>query len=125
MTSGSRYAGYTLANGNFWGDNMARELTVYGITAGIYNVPGGTGMLIRAAPGEISSTIKYFGGGSLEIVGAGGPSLSVGLTSSLAGTGYLLSSLEAFNFEGAAYYYLIATGATATAYFLKGLSQGF
>lgn len=104
--------------------NVARELTVYGVTSGFIAVPAGVSLayLMQQAPGEISSSIKYVGGGSLEIIGRGGQGATVVPT---AGTGYLMSGGEAFNFDGAASYYLVATGATATLYFLKGLSQGF
>lgn len=102
---------------------MARELTAYGFTCGSYAVPPGASnsILVQAAPGEISSTIKYFSGGSLELIGAPGPGLTGGV---VAGSGYLFGT-EILNITGAARYYLCATGATAVAYFAKGLSQGY
>lgn len=102
---------------------MARELTVYGFTCGILAVPAGASLavFVKAATGEVSSTLKYFSGGSLEIIGA-----SLGNTYAIsAGTGYLLSANEAINIDGAATYFLCATGSTAVAYFAKGLSQGY
>lgn len=103
---------------------MARELTAYGFTAGQYVVGVGASfsVLVQAAPGEISSTVKYFSGGSLELIGCTGPGATGGV---VAGSGYLFDAGEAVNIDGAARYYLCATGATAIAYFAKGLSQGF
>lgn len=115
---------------------MARENSVFGVTAGIYTVGIGASLaqLVLGAPGEIYSQIKYGSGGSLEIIGATGQILPTGTTNfnvPTAGTGYLLGNVvgatigEIVEFNGAARYYLVATGATATAYFIKGLSQGF
>lgn len=102
---------------------MARELTVYGFTCGSFAVPAGASLavFVKAAPGEVYSSVKYFSGGSLEIIGA-----SLGQTFSItAGTGYLFGTTEVINIAGAASYFLCATGATVVAYFAKGLSQGF
>lgn len=103
---------------------MARELTVYGFTCGFYAVPAGASLavLVQAAPGEITSSVKYFSGGSLEIIGCVGPGLTGVPT---PGSGYLLGTAEVMNIDGAARYFLVATGATAVAYFAKGLSQGY
>lgn len=103
---------------------MAREILVYGVTCGIYAVPAGASLavLVKPAPGEITSVVKYASGGSLEIIGCAGPGLT-GVP--VAGTGYLFGTAEAVATDGPAYYYLVATGSTAVAYFKKGLSQGF
>lgn len=104
---------------------MARELTAYGFAATLITIaPGGTAaVLVKPLGYEVSSTIKYFGGGSLEIFNA-----ALGSTSAATvtlGTGYLMSGGEAINADGSAIYLLAATGATAQAYSLRGLSQGF
>lgn len=102
---------------------MAREGNIFGVTTGIYTVGIGASLalLVQGAPGEGSSTVKYFSGGSLEIIG-----IPVGTTTvPTAGTGYLFGNGEVVNIAGAARYWLVATGATAIAYFAKGLTQGY
>lgn len=102
---------------------MGREITIYGFTCGLIAVPPGasTSIFMNPAAGEIWSKLKYFSGGSLEIIGA-----TLGNTFSVtAGTGYLLGSTEVFAIDGAARYFLTATGTTAVVYFAKGLSQGY
>lgn len=103
---------------------MAREYSLYGVTCGIYTIPatGASALLVTSAPGEVSGFIKYFGGGSCEIIGAPGPGLTFAPT---VGTGYLLGAAEVVQINGPARYYLAATGGTATVYFCKGLSEGF
>lgn len=99
-------------------------------------VPSGAtnAVLMEAVGGQGSAIIKYGSGGSLEIVQApcAGISFPTGATTwagaslvALNGTGYLMGAAEAIQYDGAARYYLIATGATAIAYSLKGLTPSF
>lgn len=129
---------------------MARELTVYGFQATLIAVPAGASnaFLVRPMPGEVSCQLKYAAGGSLEIVNANpgvldpsapnrpggasailvypnGVTANPGVTNTAAGIGYLLGTGESLSWDGAARYWLVATGATATVYLLRGLAQGY
>lgn len=107
---------------------MSRDNNVYGIGATRVIIPPGAtrAFLMQPVAGELTSTIKYFEGGSLEIIGATlGVSFTPSFLVSLLGKGYLVSTNEAVNINGPARYYMMATGATSIAYILKGLSQGF
>lgn len=116
---------------------MSREADVLGFTNAVLTVqPGATlALLVTPVPGQVSTVLKYGAGGSLEIVGAppplsniNSPGTTVWAGSSLVtlqGTGYLLGTAEALSWDGSSRFYLIATGATATAYLLRGLSSGY
>jgi hypothetical protein len=110
---------------------MARELTAYGFAVTQLIIPAGYSNALFVTPvnGQISSTLKWFSGSSLEIMGAGAVTLGGGITTppvqTAAGQGYMLSVSEAVNTDGAVRFYLCATGATAVAHFLIGLSQGY
>ena len=104
---------------------MARELTAYGFAATLLAIPAGSAsaMLIFPNSKEISMTLKYFSGGSLEIFNAPLGNTTGSANGVSAGLGYLLATSEVVNATGAPRYYLCATGATAVAYLLIGLSQ--
>jgi hypothetical protein len=107
---------------------MARESDVKGFGATKLIVPpGGTlAVLVDAWAGECSGVLKYFSGGSLEICGVPpGVTYTGASLGALAGMGYLMGTSESINDTGSARFYLVATGATAIAYCLKGLSAGF
>ncbi len=111
---------------------MARELTAYGFAVTLLTVPAGYSLALLVSPiaGEVSSTLKWFSGGSLEILQAGFTQVSaqtqaVFPVQTAVDQGYLLSVAEVVNTDGAARYYLAATGTTTQAYLLRGLSQGF
>jgi hypothetical protein len=104
---------------------MAREPLVYGYTAQVLAIPAGASLsrYVTPAPGEIWSRLKYVSGGSLEIMGASAGGMT-GIAPA-AGTGYIFGTTEIIEQRGAASYFLQATGATAVAHLLRGLSQGF
>lgn len=107
---------------------MGRETDLNGVVGGVLTIaPGATNArFVPQIAGEISSGIKYFTGGSLEIIGTtAGGTLTASQLVAAQGTGYLFGSGESLNFDGAVRYYLMATGATVVAYQLKGLSSGF
>lgn len=120
---------------------MARESDVNAVIGErlVVGSGGSFGLLVTPYQGEVASILKYFTGGSLEIVAAPpGPSLPnypgstvVGGTwlgaslNALAGTGYMFGTSETLNITGPARYYLIATGATTTVMHFVGRSQGF
>jgi len=108
---------------------MARELTAYGFAATFLAVPAtaASALLVSPVAGQISVSIKNFGGGSMEIMKApAGATLSNGTADGLSlSAGYLMEAGEVVNVDGAPKFYLAATGATATAYLLIGLSSGY
>lgn len=107
---------------------MGRETDLNGVSSTNIIVPPGATMavLINQIAGEISSGIKYFSGGSLEIFNCPvGSSLTNAQLVARQGHGYLFGTAEALNFDGAVRYYLMATGSTVVAFSLKGLSTGF
>ena len=94
-------------------------------------------------PGQVSSSIKYMNGGTLEILPASlgisfapgtstvnGTFFSSGSTQSaqalanLSGTGYLMGTTEVFTIAGPAPFYLSATGATTLVSTVRSFSQG-
>lgn len=89
--------------------------------------PGATlAFLVGATAGQLSSTIKYFSGGSLEIIQAPvGTTWAGASLVNLQGTGYLMGTSEAVNLSGPVRYYLMATGSTTVCYHIRGLSDGF
>ncbi len=90
--------------------------------------PGATlALYVKAPPFASGQVLKYFTGGSLEIVNApeGGTLTAAQLATVGLGAGYLMGNNEAFSIEGPARYYLMATGATVTAYLAFSLSSGF
>lgn len=106
---------------------MARETTVYGITTQILAMGAGASLslYVFAAPGEIWSRLKYVSGGSMELMGANAGTPGATGRADASGTGYLFGAAEVIEFSGAARYFLQATGATAVAHLIRGLSQGF
>lgn len=112
---------------------MAREADTYALGATQFFIPAGATNALLVLPewGEVSHTIKWVSGGSLEIQHPPlGPSYAAGQTwmgASLAalgtGNGWILGTTEADNVNGPARYYLMATGSTAVAYKLIAYSQ--
>lgn len=105
---------------------MARENDIHAFGTTTITLAATGTLLIPEEAGQVSGTVKYLSGGSLEIVGVG-----VGITytgtslSSLPGKGYFLDISETINFEGPVRYYLVATGSPAVLSVLKGLSSGY
>lgn len=107
---------------------MARESDIYGLGVTLLTIlpTGASALLIDGSgvTGAVSQTLKYFSGGSLEIINAPKGATTPG-ASLASGSGYLMAQTEILNVSGPARYYLLATGATTQAYMLWGLSQGF
>ena len=104
---------------------MAREADIHGFRATMLAVGMSSPLLIVENSGQVSGTIKYFSGGSLEIVGVTFGVTYTGTSLQIAGTGYLFGTSEAFNYSGPARFYLCSTGATAVAYQLLGFGPGY
>lgn len=87
--------------------------------------PGATlAFFMDVQAGQLATTIKYYGGGTLEILDAQGSTLSGATLAALSGTGYLVGSSEILNIGGPARFYLSATGATTTVMALLGKTSG-
>lgn len=115
---------------------MAREADSYGVSTALLTIaPGATNaLLVKGIPGQGAWLVKYGTGGSLEIVGApplpdangtGATAWAAASLVPLLGTGYLMDSGEPISGDGPTRFYLMATGATTTAYILRGLTSGF
>ena len=88
--------------------------------------PGATNaVLIQNVAGEVGMIIKYFSGGSCQIINAPpGATLTGPQLVSYGNTGgYLLGTTEAVSVDGPARFYLQAYGATTIIMLLKGLSS--
>lgn len=106
---------------------MAREVDFTGLNGEKIVVPPGAtlAVLMSAQPCQGSAIVKYFSGGSLEIVAAPvGTTWTGASLVNLLGTGYLFGASEVLTVDGSARYYLMATGATVVAYGLRGLTPG-
>lgn len=94
-----------------------------------------TALWCQPVPGQLSTTLKFISGGSLEILASGYGQSNIGFfqatTLTAAGltaatsTGYQFSAAEVVKLGGPAYFYLNARGATCVAfqYFETGKGQ--
>lgn len=71
---------------------------------------------VTVTPGQLATTIKHGGGGTLW---AGGPNVDG------ASLGYLVYTGEAINVDSSGTIYFVSAGATSTLYILRGKSMGF
>lgn len=109
---------------------MADSNNIYGLSSvPVVVPPGATLAVLRVGTeGQQAQLLKYFSGGSVSIIGItplGATYSAAELVSAGNSGGYLLGTNEVVSIDGAARYYLMATGATAVVMQLKGLSQGF
>lgn len=82
-------------------------------------------VLVSQNPGQNSTILKYFAGGTLEIFGVTyGLTLGASALASLSGTGYIMGASEILSFNGPVRLYLSSTGATTTVMCLRGKTQG-
>jgi len=105
--------------------------SIFGITTMNLAIPPGATNAVLISPGAYirASLVKYFSGGSISIFGAnsnafGGSAAWTG-TSLVAGfsQAYMLATTEILSIGGPVQYYLAATGSTAVASILQGMSQ--
>lgn len=76
-------------------------------------------------PGANSIILKYFSGGTLEILGVTtGVTLSAAELIAAAGSGYIMGSSEILNIGGPVRLYLAASGATTIVHAITMRSQG-
>lgn len=88
--------------------------------------PGGSfAVFIDLQQRQTSTLVKYFSGGTLEIQSANlltGSTLPGSSLAPLQGTGYILGTSEALNIDGPTRFYLMASGSTAIACLMRGLT---
>lgn len=106
---------------------MGSNEAIYGlVTSQVVVAPGATNAVyVDQIPRQGSGLVKYFSGGTLEIHGANpltGMTLSGASLVPLQGTGYVFGTAEALTLDGPARFYLMATGATAVAHLLRGIT---
>lgn len=82
------------------------------VSVGLSSVIG-----VTIVPGQIATVVKYFTGGTLELVN--------GLTPSPWGMGYVFGSTEALAIDQSTTAYFAATGATVTVMMVRGRSAGY
>lgn len=92
-------------------DDEIQSLLPVRVAVGLSQVIG-----VTVTAGQIATTLKYFSGGSLEIVS--------GNTASPWGLGYLLGTTETYNANMIGTLYLAASGATAIAHVVMGKTSG-
>lgn len=108
---------------------MATQAEVNGLGSTRVIVPPGATLAVVVNPvaGGCNQRLKYLSGGSLEIfncpVGTTAPGGS--LVALATAGGYLMSTTEIVEIDGPARYYLMATGATAIAALVYGLTAGY
>jgi hypothetical protein len=99
---------------------------------------------VDVQPGQLYTQVKYFGGGTLEILQcSSGASLASGgsqlygtpnfisgstlpgtMLIAMAGTGYMMSANEVVTLAGPCRFYLLQTGTTGLICLMKGLGAG-
>jgi hypothetical protein len=106
--------------------------SVFGFRTSRLTIPPGASqaVFVDGIAGQNTLVIKYFSGGTLEILGA---TIVNGVQTTLApldlaglnGTGYLMTAAETLIFQGDPRFYLSATSATTVVMVLRGMGQGF
>lgn len=99
--------------------------SIFGVvTSQVVVPPGATNaVFVDVVPKEGAVLLKYFSGGTLEIHGSiTGSTLPGATLAPLIGTGYILSTSEVISLAGPTRFYLMATGSTAVACLLRGLT---
>lgn len=80
--------------------------------------------LVSPEPGQLNIVLKYFSGGTLEIIGCSlGVTLTAAQLASANQTGYLMGTSEILTIDGPARFYLSSTAATTIVMVLRGRSQ--
>lgn len=101
---------------------------VFGITTSILTIPIGATASVLVFPGPYvrGTLFKYISGGSISVFGVqNGMTLGGTLLISGYSGAYTLGTNEVLSFGGPAEFYVTATGATAFASLMQGLSQNF
>jgi hypothetical protein len=96
---------------------------------------GGTlALFMQPQAGQISTMLKFFSGGTCEILPPGftqtnvgvflGTTLAAATLGAITGSGYCFSAGEALTINGPAAYYLSSTGATSILHAIFSKGQG-
>lgn len=110
---------------------MSREDSTYNLSPlKVVVGPGATlAVKVTQIDTQVSTQIRYGSGGSLEIVPVPNMATFLGATTWAAaslvpflGNGFLMGT-DTLKFSGPAQFYLLATGATTTAYIIKEIGQ--
>lgn len=81
--------------------------------------------LLTHVAGQNSTVLKYFSGGTLEVIGvADGVTLTAAQLGAANQTGYIMGTTEVLSIDGPVRCYLSATAATTVVMALLGKSQG-
>lgn len=108
---------------------MADSNNIFGVIAEQLVIPPGAtlAVLMTGNAGQCSEVLKYYSGGTLQILGVtvGTTLTAAQLVSAGNSGGYIFGTSEALTVDGAARYYLMATGATCVVMHLRGLTAGF
>lgn len=101
---------------------------IFGLgTTQVVIAPGGTNAKWIDFGGYITAVqVKYFSGGTLEIVGSPtGATLPGASLAGLPGTQYIMGTTEVQSIDGPCRFYLMASGSTAIACLMVGLTAGY
>lgn len=108
---------------------MADDNRIFGLNTIPFIVPPGAtlALLVEGVQGQGAQLLKYGSGGSCQIIGVtlGTTMTAAQLVSAGNSGGYLMGTSEAVSIDGAARYYLMATGSTATIMQIRGLTAGY
>lgn len=102
--------------------------SVYGLVTQRLAIPPGAtqAVLMVPEPGQNSLLLKYFSGGTLEIIGVtAGVTLTAAQLVTASGTGYLIGTSEILSLDGPARFYLSSLGATSVLHVITGRSAGY
>ncbi len=100
--------------------------SILGLITSQVAIPAGAtlAVFVENSPNQGALLLKYFSGGTLEIHGTGNGSTMPGASlAPLIGTGYILGTSEVVALNGPTRFYLMATGSTAVACLMKGLTS--
>ncbi len=101
--------------------------SIFGLgTTRMIIAPGATlAQLVEGVAGQNALFLKYFSGGTLEIIGVGaGVTLSASDLVSASGNHYIVDSSERISIDGPTRFYLMAQSATTIVMSMRGKTAG-
>lgn len=101
--------------------------SIFGLATSRIEVPPGStqAVLFEALAGQNSVLLKYFSGGTLEILGVStGVTLTAVQLAAANQSGYLMGTSEILALDGPVRCYLSSTGATTTVMVIRGKTAG-
>lgn len=101
---------------------MARTDDVFQFLPERINVGLSSIIGVTVWPGQVSVSLKYFTGGTLEVGGT--YAVTAGATVAFTwGKGYVMDTAESLSSNMSGIFYLAATGATVTAMLIRGIQR--